>query len=108
LFSFPFLVWLGLARGRTLPGDGLGFVVERIDFPLQCVGLEDPPRAIAFPAILHAADFANGLFGGHEYGQVIPGVSVYVAFDPGEVGLSQFICSLHLRFLFVCCGVSLQ
>ena len=76
--------------------------VQCVDFPLQGVGLENPSRAIAFPAIFHTAKFPHGGFSGEKRGKIIAGIPVRVAVDAEEVFGGQFDCSCHFRFWFVC------
>ena len=59
--------------------------IQRGDFPLQSVGLENPSRPVFLPAIFHASDFPRGRFSGEIDGKVITGVSVCVVVEAAEV-----------------------
>lgn len=74
-------------KGLNLAGLRLGFGVESVNFPLQCVGLENPPGTVAFPAIFPPADSSHVLFFRHVYGKVITGISICIVVNAGKIRL---------------------
>ena len=89
-FSFSFFGLVVDSCGR----------IQRVNLHLQGVGLENPSRAVFLPAIFHAAKFPRGGFRGEKYGEIVSGISVYVALDALEVFSGQFKCRCHYLFSF--------